>query len=51
MLLALTIPLPPIDVQDRLLPIFVQVHAATKSSSAEHLEHLLPAMLNEAFGG
>lgn len=50
MLMAISIPLPPIDVQDRLLPLFDRVAATTAESGAADLNHLLPAMLNEAFG-
>ena len=50
MLLAISIPLPPIDVQNRLLPLFDQVAAAAANSGGADLGHLLPAMLNETFG-
>ncbi|KQN80545.1 restriction endonuclease subunit S [Sphingomonas sp. Leaf62] len=50
MLLAITIPLPPVDVQDRLVPLFDRVAAAAANSGGADLDHLLPAMLNETFG-
>jgi type I restriction enzyme S subunit len=48
MLLAISIPLPPVEVQDQLVPLFDRV--AVASSGAGDLGHLLPAILNEAFG-
>lgn len=50
MLLAISIPLPPIDVQNRLIPLFDGVAAAAASSGMDDLDHLLPAMLDKAFG-
>lgn len=51
MLMAVSIPLPPVDVQKNLEHIFARVSAATSASSANDLDHLLPAMLHDAFGG
>lgn len=51
MLLAVSIPLPPVDVQEQMERIFARVSAATSASSAKDLGHLLPAMLHQAFGG
>jgi len=50
MLLAITIPLPPIDVQNRLVPLFDRVASAAANSGMDDLDHLLPAMLDKAFG-
>lgn len=50
MLMALSIPLPPVDIQARLERIFARIDAASTASSAEDIEHLLPAMLHQAFG-
>lgn len=50
MLLAISIPLPPVEVQDLLVPLFVRVAAAVASSGTANLSHLLPAMLNDTFG-
>ena len=50
MLLAISIPLPPVDVQNRLVPFFDRVAAAAAKSGGADLDHLLPAMLDEKFG-
>lgn len=50
LLLAISIPLPPVDIQDRLVPLFDRVATAAAEAKLADLEHLLPAMLNEAFG-
>ncbi|GFZ94169.1 restriction endonuclease subunit S [Sphingobium fuliginis] len=50
MLLAISIPLPPVEVQDLLVPLFDRVAAAAACSGAADLDQLLPAMLDEAFG-
>ncbi len=50
MLMAVSIPLPPVDVQARLERMFARIDAASTASSAEDVDHLLPAMLHQAFG-
>lgn len=50
MLMAVSIPLPSVDLQERLELIFARVSAAITASSANDLDHLLPAMLHQAFG-
>lgn len=50
MLAALSIPLPSVEVQERLEPVFARVKAAVSLSSASDLDQLLPAMLGEVFG-
>lgn len=50
MLMAVSIPLPPVDVQARLERIFGRIDAASNASSADDIDHLLPAMLHQAFG-
>lgn len=50
MLMALSIPLPPVEVQEQLVRIFARVSAAVTASSAKDLGFLLPAMMNNAFG-
>lgn len=50
MLMALSIPLPPVDVQERLERIFMRVTAVAIASSSNDLDYLLPAMLSNAFG-
>lgn len=49
MLMAISIPLPPVDVQDGLAAVFDRVAAAAAGSGVADLDHLLPAMLYEAF--
>ena len=50
MLMALSIPFPPVDVQERLECMFARVTAAVTASNSNDLDYLLPAMLNDAFG-
>ncbi|PCD03873.1 restriction endonuclease subunit S [Sphingomonas spermidinifaciens] len=49
MLLAIKIPLPPVEVQDRLVPLFDRVATAAAKSGTSDLDHLLPAMLDDVF--
>jgi len=49
MLAAISIPLPSVEVQERLEPVFARVEAAASLSGASDLDQLLPAMLNEVF--
>lgn len=49
MLLAIKIPLPPVKVQDRLVPLFDRVATAAAKSGTSDLDHLLPAMLDDVF--
>lgn len=50
MLMAVSIPLPPVDVQARLERVFSRIDAASTASSAENIDRLLPAMLHQVFG-
>lgn len=49
MLLAIRILLPPVEVQESLIPLFERIAAAAEHSGAADLDQLLPAMLDEIF--
>jgi type I restriction enzyme, S subunit len=49
MLLALSIPLPLVEVQIKLEDMFKRAEAAIRTSTAAQLDHLIPAMLHGAF--
>lgn len=50
MLLAISLPLPPVSVQEKLERVFARISDVKATVSASDLKRLLPSMLNQVFG-